>query len=114
MSRASIIRLSVLASLLGWCSNGSAGEFYDAMVFGSQSHPKQLRFIHTWATFVKATGAGTDPNNSAIKVNTMSWLPATLVVNDWDPKPEPGVDLEPTLAAVASRRIEPSATREPA
>ena len=64
------------------------------MVFGSQSRPKQLRYTHTWATFIKATGEGSDPNAYALESNTISWLPATLEVKVFRPWPEPGVNLD--------------------
>ena len=64
------------------------------MIFGSQSHPKQLRYTHTWATFIKATGEGHDPNAYALEVHTISWLPATLEVRVLRPWPEPGVNLD--------------------
>ena len=69
-------------------------EFYYVMVFGSQSQPKQLRYTHTWATFIKATGEGADPNGYALESNTISWLPETLDVKVWRPWAEPGVNLD--------------------
>ena len=42
------------------------GEFYYVMIFGSESSPKQLRYTHTWATFVRAVGEGPDPRNYAL------------------------------------------------
>ena len=36
-------------------------ERYYAMIFGSQSSPKLLRYTHTWATFVRVVGEGDDP-----------------------------------------------------
>ena len=86
--------------------NASASEFYYVLIFGSQSHPKQLRFVHTWATFVKATGEGPDPNAYAIEANTLSWVPSKLVVDVWTLKPEPGrlLDLESTFAMTDSHR----------
>jgi hypothetical protein len=80
----------------------SAGEIYYALIFGSQSHPKLLRYTHTWATFVKAVGEGPDPNAYALQAHTISWLPATLEVKVLRPWPEPGVnlDLYQTLAAM--------------
>ena len=93
---------TLLAFGLGTMGSADAGEFYYMIIFGSQSHPKQLRFTHTWATFIKATGEGTDPNGYTIETNTISWLPATLDVKVWTPIPEKGVnlDLNPTLKAV--------------
>lgn len=91
------LRLSILAALAllaGAPSTAPAGEVYYVMVFGSQTHPKQLRYTHTWATFIKATGEGNDPNAYALEYNTISWLPATLEVKVWRPRAEPGVNLD--------------------
>jgi hypothetical protein len=72
------------------------------MIFGSQTSPKQLRYTHTWATFVRAVGEGPDVRNYALLVHTISWLPQTLEVRVLRPWPEPGVnlDLEQTLRAM--------------
>jgi hypothetical protein len=82
-----------------------AGEYHYVMVFGSQSVPKRLRYTHTWATFLKATGEGGDPNAYALESNTISWLPETLEVKVLRPWPEPGVnlDLHQTLRAVYAK-----------
>jgi hypothetical protein len=76
------------------------------MVFGSQTSPKQLRYTHTWATFVKAVGQGPDLCTYTLQINTISWLPRTLEVHVWRPWPEPGVnlDLYQTLAAMYANR----------
>jgi hypothetical protein len=58
-------------------------EFYDAMIFGSQSQPKLLQYTHTWATFIRAVGEGPDPNNYTIYQHTISWLPQPLDVRIW-------------------------------
>ena len=55
------------------------------MIFGSQSNPKQLRYTHTWATYVRAVGEGPDPTQYALEAHTISWLPQTLVVRVWRP-----------------------------
>ncbi len=89
-----LLRGVLLSVVLGMANSASAEEFYYVMIFGSQSHPKQLRYTHTWATFIKATGTGTDPNNYTLEVNTISWLPATLEVHVWDLRPEKGVNLD--------------------
>ena len=100
------IGVYVIASLglvLG-AAEGTArgGEFYYVLIFGSESHPKQLRYTHTWATFVRAVGEGPDPSNYALEVHTISWLPQRWRVKVWRPWPEPGVnlDLYQTLDAV--------------
>jgi hypothetical protein len=79
-----------------------AAERYYALIFGSQSSPKLLRYTHTWATFVRVVGEGDDPSGYQVYQHTISWLPATLVIRTWSPVPEPGVnlDLYATLDAV--------------
>ena len=78
------------------------GEYYYVLIFGSQSSPKQLRYTHTWATFVRAVGEGPDANNYSVYQHTISWLPQSLDVRTWSLLPEPGVnlDLYRTLEAV--------------
>jgi hypothetical protein len=75
-------------------STAGAAERYYVLIFGSQSHPKQLRYTHTWATFVRAVGEGDDPNGWAVYQHTISWLPRTLEVHVWNPFPEPGINLD--------------------
>lgn len=96
---------AVVGFLCGTPRTACAGEFYYVMIFGSQSHPKQLRYTHTWATFIKATGEGTDPNGYSLEYHTISWLPRTLDVKVLRPWPEPGVnlDLYQTLQAVYAK-----------
>ena len=88
-------RLATIAILaLTLAAPARAGTFYYAMVFGSDASPKRLRYSHTWATFVKATGEGTDPNGYAIEMRTISWMPQKLDVRVFNPVPEPGVNLD--------------------
>jgi hypothetical protein len=77
-------------------------EFYYVMIFGSQSKPKLLQYTHTWATFVRGVGKGSDANNYALYQHTISWLPESLDVRTWSLFPERGVnlDLYGTLQAV--------------
>jgi hypothetical protein len=94
-------RLATIALIaLALASPARAGEFYYAMIFGSDSSPRRMRYAHTWATFIKATGEGTDPNGYAIELRTISWMPRRLDVRVLNPVPEPGVnvDLYQTLA----------------
>src|SRR3954447_19694336 len=83
---------------------GSArgGERYYAMIFGSQSSPKLLRYTHTWATFVRVVGEGDDLRNYQVYPHTISWLPESLTVRTWAFFPEKGInlDLYATLDAV--------------
>ncbi|AMV40812.1 hypothetical protein [Planctomyces sp. SH-PL62] len=95
-----------LLALTGFCllAGGEArGEdrFY-AIIFGSQTRPKQLRHTHTWATFIRVAGESTDPNTAEAYQHTISWLPATLDIRVLAPHPEPGAnfDLDRTLDVV--------------
>ncbi|MFO0911199.1 MAG: hypothetical protein U0794_23150 [Isosphaeraceae bacterium] len=67
---------------------------YYGLIFGSQSSPKRLKYTHTWATFIRAEGEGTDPNGYTLSLITISWLPRTLEVKVLRPWPEPGVNLD--------------------
>jgi hypothetical protein len=85
-------------------SSARANERYYVLIFGSQSHPKLLRYTHTWATFVRAVGDESNPDGCTLYQHTISWLPQTLEVRVWSPFPEPGVnlDLYQSLQAVAA------------
>jgi hypothetical protein len=85
-------------------SAAQANERYYVLIFGSQSHPKLLRYTHTWATFVRAMGDDPDPRRETVYQHTISWLPATLNVRVWSPFPEPGInlDLYTTLQVVSA------------
>lgn len=99
--------VAVLLSLLAWAPSQAEGsEHYYVIIFGSQSHPKLLRYTHTWATFIRAVGEGTDPANYALEHHTISWLPRTLQVRTWRLTPEPGVNLtlDQSLDTVRSNR----------
>jgi len=100
------ILLLLLALLAVGEKSTRAGEFQYVLIFGSQSHPKQLRYTHTWATFVRVFGEGPDLNTYNLEINTISWLPQTLDIHVWDLKPEPGVnlDLYSTLQAVYANK----------
>ncbi|WP_435006806.1 hypothetical protein P12x_004281 [Tundrisphaera lichenicola] len=80
-------------TLLAWNDWALADDYYFVMIFGSQSRPKLLRYTHTWATFVKATGEGPDLANYALETHTISWLPASLRVRTFAPRAETGVNL---------------------
>ena len=59
-----LVRLAGMVLLAMTLGAGAAGadEYYFAMIFGSQSKPKLLRYTHTWATIVRAVGEGPDLN----------------------------------------------------
>lgn len=98
------LRLAALAGIvvLTAASDGLAAERHYVLIFGSQSQPKLLKYTHTWATFVRAIGDDTDPARQAIYAHTISWLPQTLDVRVWRPRPELGINLtlEQTLRTV--------------
>lgn len=61
------------------------------MVFGAESSPKRARYTHTWATWVKSTP---QPDGTRIlEVNTISWMPASLVIRPLALRGECGVNL---------------------
>ncbi len=98
--------LSFAAALfIAWSAAAAtavADEYCFAMIFGSESQPKRLRYTHTWVTLVRAVGEGPDLNSYALDQSTISWLPRTLEVKVLRPWPEPGInlDLYQTLKAV--------------
>ncbi len=99
-------RWFALAALMaaGSAGSASASEFYYVLVFGSQTHPKQLRYSHTWATFVRAVGDGPHSDAYAVEAHTISWVPSKLTVDVWSPRPDSGrnLDLESTFAMTDS------------
>jgi hypothetical protein len=55
---------AVAIILCSWRSSAQANEGYYVLIFGSQSHPKLLKYTHTWATFVRAVGDESNPDRS--------------------------------------------------
>lgn len=66
-------------------------ERYYMTIFGAQSVPFQIRYTHTWATYVRTvvTPAGEFP----AAINTVSWMPASLHIRPLALRPEAGVNL---------------------
>ena len=95
---------AIVLGLSASSASAQASERYYVLIFGSQSHPKLLRYTHTWATFVRAVGDEANPDCCTVYQHTISWLPETLDVRVWSPFPERGVnlDLYQTLGAVAA------------
>jgi hypothetical protein len=93
--------------VLAWAAPAgeAVGDSYYAIVFGSQTHPKLLRFTHTWATFIRVA-ASDIPGQPILEAHTISWLPESMNIQTWTPIPEPGVnlDLEQTLRVVLDER----------
>ena len=80
----------------------SAADRYFAMVFSSQAKPKLPRYTHVWATMVKVSNAELPPDQWVYKIDTISWVPASLVVRTFKLRPEKGANLtlKETLAFV--------------
>jgi hypothetical protein len=68
------------------------GERYFMLVFGSQSHPKQPKYTHTWATIVKVNGCD-GPGAPTVEEHTISWMPASLDIQPLSRNVEPGANL---------------------
>ena len=98
------VALALIVGLFAHAGSAAAysADWYYVLVFGSQSDPKRLKYTHTWATFVRATGEGQDPSAYALQSHTISWYPASREVKVFSPFPEQGVNLtlEETLAEV--------------
>jgi hypothetical protein len=73
-----------------------AQDRYYAIVFGAETKPKQPKYSHTWAVFVRA-----DCNDTIIESHVISWLPCVVVLHPNRPLPEPGrnFDLHTTFQA---------------
>jgi len=84
--------LLLLATILcGLAPESAQAEtFYFMTVFGSQHQPPLGDRVHSFATFVKATGTGDDWNQYRLEVHTISWLPETMDIKIWRMTPEPG------------------------
>jgi hypothetical protein len=65
---------------------------YYMLVFGYQRTPLQPCLTHTFATFVKARGAGAAAE--AFKVQTISWMPDDLELRRLRLRPQHGVNLD--------------------
>jgi hypothetical protein len=91
--RAILLPAVVLTSLL-LPTAARAEDFYYVVVFGSQRAPNWPRYSHTFATFVKATGAGPSPAAYRLESHTISWSPRTLDVRAARLLPEAGVNLD--------------------
>jgi hypothetical protein len=69
-----------------------AGERYFLLVFGSESTPKRPKYTHTWASVAKVTGCGLQ-DTPAVAEDTISWMPASLVIRPLSFRVEPGANL---------------------
>lgn len=86
-----------LAALLSLVSAQSAWaeDRYFLLVFGAQKHPSQVRYTHTFGTFVHAKGQGEDSARWTIEqVVDISWMPQTQVLHPLRLRAEEGANLD--------------------
>jgi hypothetical protein len=92
MKQVSLVAACV--ALSGLAPGSAAGaERYFAMVFSSQAKPKLPRYTHVWATMVKVSNAELPPDRWVYQIDTISWVPASLVVRTLKLRPERGANL---------------------
>ena len=70
-----------------------ADDSYYMIVYSAHRTPNDPRFTHTFATFVKANGEGTDKTKDKIEQHTISWIAKTKEIVVARARPEPGVNL---------------------
>jgi hypothetical protein len=63
----------------------AAQDRYYAIVFGAETKPKQPKFSHSWAVFVRTDGCG-----HLREAHTISWLPCEVELHPNRLLPEPG------------------------
>lgn len=85
--------VAAVAVLLCGTGAGRADEFYYVLVFGSQQSIGCVRYSHTFATFVRATGRGPCAQSYRLDAFTISWLPRALELRPLALAPEAGTNL---------------------
>jgi hypothetical protein len=103
------IRLIIALAIFALPVEAPAADLYFMTVYGAQrpiiNRPK---YTHTWATFIRLSGEGTDPRTYQAQAFTISWLPRTLEVRPLDLRAEPGINLnlQDTIAWCDKNRME--------
>ena len=83
----------LLVALLIDSKAARADDAYFMIVFGQQDGVDQVDVSHTFATFIKATGNGSDKTKYTVDSHTISWMPRSLHVKLLR-RPEEGVNLD--------------------
>lgn len=85
----------IIAGLLiaSFAAEASADDRYFVIIFGSESVPKRARYTHTWGTVVRAIPEPGDKEAYTLESQTISWMPASLVIRPLALRPECGVNL---------------------
>ena len=74
-----------------WAGTSVAQDRYFVLLFGSETFPRRPAKTHTWATLVRTTPT---VNGLAIAdVQTISWMPKTLILRPLATEPETGTNL---------------------
>ncbi|HEV3146559.1 MAG TPA: hypothetical protein VGZ47_21910 [Gemmataceae bacterium] len=91
------ISVSLLLLIMG-SSVAHASERYYLLVLAAQSDPPRAVDSHTFATFVKASGEGSNPRAWTLECHTISWMPKNMDI-EIRIRPEAGenIDLNESL-----------------
>src|SRR5262249_44362940 len=91
----------------GGSSTAQKGETYFMIIFSQEGPGHEPWLSHTFATFVKATGAGADKGQYHLELRTISWLPASRDIRLLRLRPETGKNfsLEETLRWARSLNV---------
>ncbi len=90
-----LLGLGIIFSLTAVCALSEAETTrYFASIFGSESKPKKAKLTHTFAYVVKATGTGEGIENYTLELDTISWMPAAMVIKPHRFIPEEGVNMK--------------------
>jgi hypothetical protein len=94
--RPTLLRLSMgmLFLLVAMAVPVRADECYFMLLFAAQTVPTRAKFSHTFATFVRATGSGPCLESYDLQWHTISWLPPSMTVHPYAPRPECGFNFD--------------------
>jgi hypothetical protein len=94
MNRTCRLVLASLALLL-LAPAARADTFY-VVVFGAQAKPKQPKYSHSWATFVRVPDpcGQSVPGAGPVESFTISWLPEAVTLQVKTPFAEPGANFD--------------------
>jgi hypothetical protein len=73
-------------------AGGLPNERYYVIMFGAQNVIRIPRFTHSWLTMVRVTQSS-ESDQPVIDEQTISWMPASLVIRPYSLSTEPGVNL---------------------
>ena len=103
------VLLVMIVGLFSSVPLARADEAYYMMIFGQQDRGNSVPASHTYATFTKATGEGSDKSDYKLETHTISWMPKSMRVRTFAP-PEQGVNLDAKESVDFGRSIGASVT----